>query len=196
MLGVFVRPFGLLDRGGDACLVDICRSGLRLTRGGGVRFAERVGAHHSTRSCALCSGSAPVFVSLPIAKFSTRLGPEGERALGEIASRFDAIGAMLGGEQGDNDQRELLLKTIVGGAPMAIVLYGDSGRIAYSNMAARELFFEGNPLEGNNFLHMLKDAPEPMRAALLAENAALFTLEQAEDSETYHLGEELLPDRR
>ena len=119
-------------------------------------------------------------------KFSTRLGPEGERALGELASRFDAIGAMLGGEQG-SVQRELLLKTIVGGAPMAIVLYGDAGRIAYSNQEARELFFEGNPLEGHNFLHMLKDAPEPLRAALLAENAALFTLEQAEDSETYHL---------
>ena len=120
-------------------------------------------------------------------KFSTRLGPEGERALGELASRFDAIGAMLGGEQGDNVQRELLLKTIVGGAPMAIVLYGDAGRISYSNQEARELFFEGNPLEGNNFLHMLKDAPEALRAALLAENAALFTLEQNENSETYHL---------
>jgi signal transduction histidine kinase len=120
-------------------------------------------------------------------KFSTRLGPEGERALGEIALRFDAIGAMLGGEQGDAVQGELLLKTIVGGAPMAIVLYGDAGRIAYSNQEARELFFEGKPLEGNNFLHMLKDAPEPLRAALLAENAALFTLEQAEDTETYHL---------
>jgi signal transduction histidine kinase len=119
-------------------------------------------------------------------KFSARLGPEGERALGELALRFDAIGAMLGGE-GDTAQRELLLKTIVGGAPMAIVLYGDAGRIAYSNQEARELFFEGKPLEGNNFLHMLKDAPEPLRAALLAENAALFTLEQAEDSETYHL---------
>src|SRR5262249_30885228 len=119
--------------------------------------------------------------------FSPRLGPEDERALGELASRFDAIGTMLRGEVTDSAQRELLLRTIVGGAPMAIALYGDTGKIVYSNQEARELFLEGEALEGHNFLHMLKDAPEPLRAALLAENAALFTLEQAEEAETYHL---------
>ncbi len=70
---------------------------------------------------------------------------------------------------------------------MAIVLFGETGRIVYSNEEARQLFFEGNALEGHNFLHMLKDAPETLRAALLADNAALFTLEDTEERESYHL---------
>ncbi|HKQ70097.1 MAG TPA: PAS domain-containing sensor histidine kinase [Polyangiaceae bacterium] len=123
-------------------------------------------------------------------KFSARLGPDGERVLGELAARFDAVGAMLGSEQGDSAQRELLLRTIVGSAPMAIVLYGDAGRIVYSNDEARELFFEGKALEGHNFLHMLKDAPGALRDALLTDTAALFTLEDSEDRESYHLAKQ------
>jgi len=119
--------------------------------------------------------------------FSARMGPEGERAFGDLASRFDALGAALSAKQGDMNERDLLVKTIVGCAPMAIVLYGDTGRIVYSNEEARELFFEGRALEGHNFLQMLQQAAPSLRTALLADTDALFTLEDTEERESFHL---------
>jgi nitrogen fixation/metabolism regulation signal transduction histidine kinase len=134
-----------------------------------------------------CSRLAAGLQEIKGHNFSIRLGRAGERDLGELAARFDEVAAALGAGQSNGTQRDLLLKTIVGSAPMAIVLFGETGRIVYSNEEARQLFFEGNALEGHNFLHMLKDAPETLRAALLADNAALFTLEDTEERESYHL---------
>jgi nitrogen fixation/metabolism regulation signal transduction histidine kinase len=68
-----------------------------------------------------------------------------------------------------------------------MVLYGDSGRIAFTNAAARELFFEGRAVEGQNFLTMLHSAPAPLRQALLTESDELFTVEVDKESETFHL---------
>jgi two-component system nitrogen regulation sensor histidine kinase NtrY len=83
--------------------------------------------------------------------------------------------------------QEKLLRTVVEGVPLAIVLYGDSGRIAFTNAAARELFFEGRAVEGQNFLSMLQAAPAPLRQALLARSDELFTVEVEGESETFHL---------
>jgi nitrogen fixation/metabolism regulation signal transduction histidine kinase len=89
--------------------------------------------------------------------------------------------------QGEHEQRERLLQTVVENAPMAIVLYGHTGRLSYSNAEARELFFEGRSLTGENFLRLLDRAPEPLRQGLLTETDALFTVEQDGESGTYHL---------
>jgi two-component system, NtrC family, nitrogen regulation sensor histidine kinase NtrY len=87
----------------------------------------------------------------------------------------------------EHEQRERLLQTVVENAPMAIVLYGHTGRLSYSNAEARELFFEGRSLTGENFLRLLDRAPEPLRQGLLTETDALFTVEQDGESGTYHL---------
>ncbi len=50
---------------------------------------------------------------------------------------------------------------------MAIVLYGHTGKLLYSNAEARELFFEGRSLTGENFLRLLDRAPEALRQGLL-----------------------------
>ncbi|QRN96520.1 hypothetical protein JRI60_47245 [Archangium violaceum] len=83
--------------------------------------------------------------------------------------------------------QEKLLRTVVEGVPMAIVLYGDSGHIAFTNAAARELFFEGRAVEGQNFLSMLQAAPAALRQALLTDSDELFTVEVNKESETFHL---------
>jgi len=119
-------------------------------------------------------------------KCAARLGPEGERALGDLAVRFDALGATLAAEQRDNLKRKLL-EAIGGWAPVAILLYSDAGCIVYANDEARQLFFEGKNPEGGNFLRMLQEAPEPLRACLLSDTDALFTLESGTDRETYNL---------
>jgi signal transduction histidine kinase len=130
----------------------------------------------------LCAGLG----DLGEGKVNARLADKDKAALGDLGERFDALGSTMAAEQGDLLRRKLL-EAIGGWAPVAILLYGDSGSIVYVNSEARELFFEGRNPEGGNFLHMLHAAPEPLRAALLSENDALFTLETGAERESYNL---------
>jgi two-component system nitrogen regulation sensor histidine kinase NtrY len=83
--------------------------------------------------------------------------------------------------------RRKLLEAIGAWAPVAILVYSDSGRIVYTNDEARQVFFESRNPEGGNFLGMLQCAPAPLRAALLSDADALFTLEENADRDTYNL---------
>ena len=87
----------------------------------------------------------------------------------------------------EHEQKERLLQTIVENAPMAIVVYGQTGKLLYSNAEARELFFEGQSLTGENFLRLLDRAPEALRQALVVDSDALFTVEEDGQAGTYHL---------
>jgi len=87
----------------------------------------------------------------------------------------------------EHAQQERLLQTLVENAPMAIVVYGQTGKLLYSNAEARELFFEGASLTGENFLRLLDRAPEALRQALVTESDALFTVDQEGEAGTYHL---------
>jgi signal transduction histidine kinase len=130
----------------------------------------------------LCAGLG----DLGAGKVTPRLGAKDKLALGDLGERFEALGSTLAVEKGDAFRRKLL-EAIGGWAPVAILLYADSGAIVYVNGEARELFFEGRSPEGGNFLHMLQAAPEPLRAALLSDADALFTLEICAERETYNL---------
>jgi two-component system, NtrC family, nitrogen regulation sensor histidine kinase NtrY len=98
----------------------------------------------------------------------------------ELAPRAvpDRVGA---GERGG------LLRAVGDIAPMAIVVYGDTGKIAYCNGEARALFAEDEPLEEQNFLRLVQSAPESLKQALVRDGDALFTVEHAGQSETYSL---------
>ena len=104
-----------------------------------------------------------------------------------FATRARALSQKLAKTGGESAQKELLLQTIVETAPMAIVLYGDNGKLAYSNAEARALFFEGRSLTGENFLRLLDNAPEALRQGLLTESDALFTVEEDDEPHTYSL---------
>lgn len=80
-----------------------------------------------------------------------------------------------------------LLKAVGENAPMAIVVYGDTGKIAYSNAQARALFAEDQPLENENFLRLVQNAPEGLKQALVRDGDALFTVDQSGQAETYSL---------
>lgn len=84
-------------------------------------------------------------------------------------------------------QHERLFGAVLDAAAVAIVLYGDSGHIALTNPAARELFFEGRAPADANFLRLLKDAPPALRAALIADSDGLFSIESPTGPETYHV---------
>ena len=73
------------------------------------------------------------------ADFSMRLAVTRDDELGELVALYNEMGDALRSERHEIYQRELLLDTVLQGAPMAIVLTGPTGRIAYANRAARDL---------------------------------------------------------
>lgn len=83
--------------------------------------------------------------------------------------------------------RSELLDAIVEHAPMAALVYGETGRISFSNREARLLLSEGAPLDGENFLRLVERAPEALKNALLKPTDGLFTLEGASEIETFSL---------
>ncbi len=84
-------------------------------------------------------------------------------------------------------RRVELLGAILDHAPTAVVLYGNLGQVAFSNPAARALLAEGGTLDGLNFLDLLASAPAPLREAALADEDAVFSLEQGEGREAFRL---------
>jgi two-component system, NtrC family, nitrogen regulation sensor histidine kinase NtrY len=83
--------------------------------------------------------------------------------------------------------REELLRAVVETAPMAVLVFGETGRISFSNDEARRLFAEGQPLDGQNFLKLVEQAPETLRQGLVRPTDALFTVEEGGELDTYSL---------
>jgi nitrogen fixation/metabolism regulation signal transduction histidine kinase len=102
----------------------------------------------------------------------------GERRTLELAAKA---------ERAERSEQARLLKAVVESAPMAIVVYGDTGKIAYCNAEARALFAEEQPLEDQNFLKLVQHAPDSLKQALVRDGDALFTVDQSGQAETYSL---------
>jgi two-component system nitrogen regulation sensor histidine kinase NtrY len=80
-----------------------------------------------------------------------------------------------------------LLAVILDGQPGAVVLLTETGTIVFTNAAARDLFFGGQQVTGQNFLHMLAGAAEPLRAPLLSDSDQIFTFDDGGETETFHV---------
>jgi signal transduction histidine kinase len=106
---------------------------------------------------------------------------------GAATRRIAGLNAQLAEQRSTGERREGLLRTVVETTPVAIVLFGEAGSIAFTNRSARELFFEGMAVEGENFLTMIKRASPSLRQALLSEGDELFSVEGATGRETFHL---------
>jgi PAS domain S-box-containing protein len=89
-------------------------------------------------------------------------------------------------------QREGLLRAVVETTPVAILLFADEGQIVFTNHAARELFFDGTSVEGQNFFTMLDRAPAPLRCALQADEDDLVTVEKEGEAETFYVSKRTL----
>lgn len=88
-------------------------------------------------------------------------------------------------EAGSKEER--LLAAVAEATPLAMVLFSDQGRIAFTNTAARDLFFDGAAVEGWNFLRILERAPEALRRSLVSDSDELFTVESDGEVETFYL---------
>ena len=117
--------------------------------------------------------------------FSLRLAVTRKDELGELVGLYNQMGDALREERHDIYQRELLLDTVLQGAPMGIVLTGPTGRIAYANRAARQLLAAGRRLEGQAMHEVLATCPREIRDTLTQPGDALFTVPVDGEDETY-----------
>ncbi len=86
-------------------------------------------------------------------------------------------------------EREALLRAALDGTPSAIVVFSEAGRISLANAAARELFFEDQDPQGQDFVALLGNAPDALRRALTGDGDELFSVDDASgERQTYILG--------
>ena len=119
--------------------------------------------------------------------FSLRLAVTRRDELGDLVGLYNEMGDALRAERHDIYQRELLLDTVLQGAPMGIVLTGPTGRVAYANRAARQLLAGGRRLEGQSFATALAACPAEIRDTLTQPGDALFTVPVEGEEETYRV---------
>ena len=105
-------------------------------------------------------------VSLHDRDFSVNVAATPDPELSALSKAYNSLGDVLRRERLDLYQRELLLDTVIQATPLALVLTDDSGRVIYSNVAARQLLYTGHKLEGLGFEAVLSSSPAPLREAI------------------------------
>jgi nitrogen fixation/metabolism regulation signal transduction histidine kinase len=124
---------------------------------------------------------------------------EGDFSMSLVADRRDEIGDLLKAHNELADalrtqrahlvKRELLLDTVMQNSPMAAVLVDSHGRVAFANIAARQLLGEGRSLNELLFVDALSQAPAALRDAASRDGDTLFSAEIEGTEETFHLSQ-------
>jgi nitrogen fixation/metabolism regulation signal transduction histidine kinase len=128
-------------------------------------------------------------VSMRDHDFSVSIRTISNDEIGDVVTAYNALGDLLRRERLDLYQRELLLDTVIQTTPLVMVLTNTSGRVVYSNIAARQLFNAGRKLEGLDFMELLQQSPEPLREAVSGNTDTLFTMEVEGEPQVYHLSQ-------
>ncbi len=103
----------------------------------------------------------------------------------DLARRFNRLGESLRRTHNDAYQKEMLLETVLGATPTAILLDNEAGRIVYANGTARELLGDGQALEGRSFASLVAELAPEVREALARPVDALFSVEAEDRNEVY-----------
>ena len=119
--------------------------------------------------------------------YSMRLAAPPRDEVTAVKKLYNDVADLLRAQRTDVYQKELVLDTILQRTPMAVVLVDASGRVAYSNTAARELLADGKRLDGHKFTDIREQLAVPMRDALASSGDAIVTVRTAEHDETFHL---------
>jgi len=128
-------------------------------------------------------------VSMRDHDFSVSIRTISNDEIGDVVIAYNALGDLLRRERLDLHQRELLLDTVIQTTPLVMVLTNTSGRVVYSNIAARQLFNAGRKLEGLDFMELLQQSPAPLREAVTGNTDTLFTMEVESEPQVYHLSQ-------
>lgn len=107
--------------------------------------------------------------------FSLRLALPGEPELAELVALFNGLGEVLREERAGLVQRELLLDTLLAGAPMAILLADERGRVVLANAAVRALLGARRSPVGRSLAEVAGEGPAFLREPLVSGSDALLT---------------------
>ncbi len=113
----------------------------------------------------------------------------GDDELTQLIRLHNALGLTLREQRQQLAQRELLLDTMVQNTPLALLLVDMSGRVAFANMAARQLLAQGRSLVGTSLELLLAQAPPALAQALLSQQDQLFTVTEAAGDESFHVSQ-------
>jgi len=119
--------------------------------------------------------------------FATRLAMPSPDEMGDLVDVFNRMGAVLRQERADLIQRELLLDTLLQGAPMAILLLDQRERIVFANTACRRVFRGATRLNGRLLADLIAHAPAALHAPLAQGEDSLVTWEEDGHEESYRL---------
>jgi nitrogen fixation/metabolism regulation signal transduction histidine kinase len=121
--------------------------------------------------------------------FSTSLLDTRRDEFGELIKAHNELGSVLREQRQNLLQRELLLDTMVQNSPTALLLIDASGYVVYANLAARSLLNDGRAMNGLAFTKLAAECPVPLRAALIAHQDGLFSVDLDGETETFHLAQ-------
>jgi two-component system, NtrC family, nitrogen regulation sensor histidine kinase NtrY len=121
--------------------------------------------------------------------FSMSLAADRKDELGELLTAHNELAAALRTQRAHLVQRELLLDTVMQNSPVAMVLVDAHGRVAFANIASRQLLGAGRSLNGLLFADALAQSPPALRDAAQREGDALISAEIEGVEETFHLSQ-------
>lgn len=113
--------------------------------------------------------------------------PGGLSELSSLMRLHSELGQALREQRQHLAQRELLLDTVVQNTPVALVLTDARERIAYANIAARQLMDRGRGLAGRDLDEVLAQAPDDLRQAFAGTQDGLFSVVLDGEEERFHL---------
>jgi len=119
--------------------------------------------------------------------FATRLASPSPDEVGDLVTVFNRMGAILREERAELIQRELLLDTLLQGAPMAILLLDQRQRIVFANAACRRLFPGAARLNGRLLSELVDLAPLALKEPLRRGEDSLVTWDQEGQEESYRI---------
>jgi two-component system nitrogen regulation sensor histidine kinase NtrY len=119
--------------------------------------------------------------------FATRLAMPSPDEMGDLVAVFNRMGAVLREERAELIQRELLLDTLLQGAPMAILLLDQRQRIVFANAACRRVFHGVTRLNGRLLLEIVELAPAALQGPLRRLEDSLVSWEEDGHEESYRV---------
>ncbi|MDE2450151.1 MAG: HAMP domain-containing protein [Gammaproteobacteria bacterium] len=109
--------------------------------------------------------------------------------IGEVLAAHNDLSKALRAQRSELVQRERLLDTVTENSPVALVLVDAHGRVAFANLAARQLLGAGRSFLGQEFAALLTQAAEPLRRAARAAHDSLFQVQIDGIEETFRLAQ-------
>lgn len=120
-------------------------------------------------------------------EFTVSLPTTANDEFSHLNQLFNEVSANLRKEKQHIYQRELLLDKVIESSPLAMILVDDADHVIYANSSAKTLLNEGKRIEGVLFSKMKKNWPESLVQAISADKDGLFTIEENDETHTWHI---------